>query len=35
MWIYVKTNKRQYHVRGGSRVVWERGEKVIEMYVVS
>jgi hypothetical protein len=29
IWILVETNKRSYCVKGGERVTWERGEKVI------
>jgi hypothetical protein len=34
IWIEVLTSKRSYCVRGGARVVWTSGEKVISMEVI-
>jgi hypothetical protein len=34
IWVEVHTNERSYCVRGGYRVIWAKGEKVISMDVI-
>lgn len=30
-WIDVQTDRRSYSVKGGARVLWENGEKVVSI----